>query len=152
MHDPYAGYRDYDDPFWIADPVRHTQWTEWDYILLEAHETIEMIQSADTQQLRTLSEDPDVQWDIAYRVDYGAQELERHNKDHETEPGVRFYLTNPRKPNGEPFWSVSDWLDDIEKGDPVIERGAPEGGHAPDPADLIALMERRRKVMEEGAE
>jgi hypothetical protein len=126
--------------------VRHTQWTEWDYVLLEAAETIEMLESPATGQLRTLSEDPDVYWEIDYRVDYAAQELERFHKEHDTEPGVNLFLTNPQKREGKPFWTVSDWLDNIEEGNPRIEREAPDGSHAPNPEDLIALMERRRKA------
>ena len=146
MHDPYAGYRNYDDPWWTPDPLRHTQWTEWDYLLLEACETIKMLASPQSGQLRTLAEDPDVFWEIGYRVDYGAQELHRHEEEHGHEHGVTFFLTNPKKRGGGEFWTVSEWLEDIESGDPRIERDAPEGGHAPSPAELAEIMERRRRA------
>jgi hypothetical protein len=146
MHDPYAGHRNYEDPWWQPDPLRDTQWIEWDYALLEACETIKMLESPSSGQMRNLSEDPDVYWEIDYRVDYGAQELDRFHKDNEPEPGVNVYLTNPQKRNGEPFWTLTDWLDNIEKGSPQIDRNAPEGAQGPSPEDLLALQERRRKA------
>jgi hypothetical protein len=150
MHDPYAGHRNYESPWWQPDPARHTQWTEWDYVLLEAHETIKMLQSPMSGQMRNISEDPEVSWEIGYRVDYGLQELERFEKENEPEPGVQFFLTNPTKRDGKPFWTVTEWLEDIEKGDPVIDRSAPDGAHAPTPEELAEI--RARRLREASAE
>lgn len=152
MHDPYAGHRDQDDLWWQPDPVRDTQWTEWDYVLLETCETIKMLRSPQSGQLRTLAEDPDVFWEVDYRVDYASQELDHHEKDHEPEPGVSLFVTNPHKRNGEPFWTVSEWLEDIEKGSPQIDRAAPEGARPPNADEMAALLERRRKAMNPDAD
>lgn len=147
MHDPYAGHRNYSTPWWQPDPVRDTQWTDWDYTLLEACETIKMLRSPQSGQLRTLAEDPDVDWEIDYRVDYAAQDLARFEKEHEPEPGVDFFVTNPVKRNDEPFWTVSEWLDDIENGGGKIDRQAPEGARPPTPEEMQAIRERRAQAM-----
>lgn len=149
MRDPYAGHRS-DHVWWVPDAVRDTQWTEWDYVLLEACETIKILQSPQSGQLRNLSEDPDVYWEVDFRVDYGAQELHEATKDKEPDPGVTLFLTNPKKRDDAPFWSVSEWLEDIEKGSPKIERDAPDGARMPTPDDLAELQARRRRVLEEG--
>ncbi len=147
MRDPYAGHRNHDDPWWQPDPLTDTAWTDWDYALLEAKCAIEMLNDPQTGQLRNLTEDPEVDWDIGYRVNYGAQTMERFQKEHEKddEPGVSFYLTNPRKSGDEPFWGLSDWLKDLES-EQQVDRNAPEGARPPTPEELAEMRRRRTEA------
>lgn len=124
--------------------MRDTQWTEWDYALLDAHSAITMMRSPLSNQLRNLTEDPDVYWEIEASVDFAAKTLVEDRKDKPDEPGVVFYPTSPTK-NG-PFWTFEEWLEYQERDDRALERGAPEGGHAPGVTDLQAIQERRRRM------
>ncbi len=110
-----------------------------------------MLENSMSGQLRNLSEDPDVYWDVGYRVDYGAQELHHFREEHDDEPGVSFFLTNPQKKNGEPFWTLLKWLESMETDQP-IERGAPEGSRAPSPEELEAMRARRAAALHDDDE
>lgn len=148
LRDPYAGHRPESDIWWVPDPVKDTQWTDWDYTLLEANRVIDMLENSSSGQLRNLAEDPDVYWEVGYRVDYGDQELQRFRKDNEAEPGVTFYLMNPQKRNDEPFWGVTDWLKSLEV-EQAVDRSAPEGARPPTPEELTAIRERRMAAVQD---
>lgn len=146
LHDPYAGYRDYDDPWWTPDPLLHTQWTDWDYALAEAIVALDMLTSQ-TGQPRWLTEDPDVYWEVGTQVDYGVKTLvEEADKYKDGMPReLTNYLKNPTK-NGD-FWTLEEWLDWRERTEdsaPLIDRGAPEGAHPPT-AEEMAEMQRLRQ-------
>lgn len=149
MHDPYAGNRDYDDVWWQPDPVRDTQWTEWDYALLDACMAIEMMRSGQSGQLRNLTEDPEVDWEIEWVVDFAAKTMEEFNKEHKSEPGVQFFPSNPTKSTGE-FWTFEQWLKYQESENRAMERDAPEGARPPTPEELREMQERRRAQVAEG--
>jgi len=143
MHDPYAGHRDYDDIFWVPDPFKHTQWTDWDYALAEAVTVLDNLTDPATQQFAPLVEDPDVVWEVGHRVNYGYKDLHDASKEVEDEPWVTPYLKNPTKV-GE-FWSIEEYLQNLENDSKPLERGAPEGAHAPTEADNL---ERKRRSEE----
>jgi hypothetical protein len=147
MRDPYAAHRDYDDIYWLPDVNKHTQWTEWDYALAEAYTTRENFTDPHTGQPRWLAEDPDVYWDIGETVSHAAADLQRAQEEVHDRPGWDVFLKNPHKTTGE-FWTIDDWLEQLESDSRVMERGAPEGATGPSAEDLAALMERRRKVIE----
>lgn len=121
--------------------MRDTQWTEWDYALLDAHSAVEMMRSSQSGQLRNLTEDPDVWWETDAVVDFAAKTVAEDRKDKPDEPGVMFFPTNPHK-NG-PFWTFEEWLEHQESEHRPMERGQPEGGHAPTPEELEEIRKRR---------
>jgi hypothetical protein len=143
MHDPYAGYRDYDDIWWVPDPVLHTQWLDWDFALTEAITILDSLMDGQTQQPAWLVEDPDVMWEIGHRVNYALKDLHEAGKEVQDEPWVTPYLKNPSK-LGE-FWSIEEYLQNVENDAKPLERGAPEGGHVPTADDNI---ERKRRQEE----
>jgi hypothetical protein len=145
LHDPYAGHRDYDDPFWVGDPVRDTLWTDWDYALAEAISAIDQLTSP-TGQPRWLTEDPEVYWDIGSSVDYSVKTLSDEAAKYKdgVPPEVNHFVKNPHKA-GE-FWTMEEWLEwreSLEDG-PPIDRDAPEGARPPLPEEL-AEMQRARE-------
>lgn len=115
---------------------------------MEAVEAMRLLTSPDSGQLRMLAEDPDVTWEIDYRVDHAAADYEKFVKDKEAEPGVTFFLTNPTKPQDEPFWTIEDWMKNTEGGTQRMDRDAPEGARPPTPEELAEMQERRRKALE----
>ena len=147
LHDPYAGHRDYDDPFWTPDPILHTQWTSWDFALAEAMAAIDMLTS-ETGQPRWLTEDPDVYWEIGTSVDYSMVELhDRVDKYKDGVPaGVNHFVKNPHK-NGE-FWTMEQWLEwreNQEDAEPRIDRAAPEGARPPTAEELVEMQRVREE-------
>lgn len=145
LRDPYAGHWS-EDPWWVPDPVRDTQWTDWDYALLEASATISMLTSKESGQLRMLTEDPDVYWEVEAVVDFAAKTVAEDRKDKDPEPGVTFYPVNPTKRNGEPFWTVEKWVEYQESENRIMERGAVEGARPPTAEEMAAIRERRTKA------
>lgn len=149
MRDPYAGHRDYDDPYWTPNE-RSTQWTDWDYALAEAGAMLETFTDPETGQPRWLVEDPDVAWNFGVRANYGYADLEREQESVKDEKGVTVYLKNPEKIGD--FWTVQEWLEHADDDDKPIERGAPTGAAPPSPADMMAMeaarKERLRKALE----
>lgn len=140
LRDPYAGHRP-DDLWWRPDPVLHTQWTEWDFALLDAYSAIEMMRSSQSGQLRNLTEDPDVWWETDAVVDFAAKTVHEDRKDKPDEPGVLFYPTNPQK-NGA-FWTFEEWLEYQERENRALERGQPDGARPPTPEELDEMRRRR---------
>jgi hypothetical protein len=100
-----------------------------------------------TGQPRWLAEDPDVYWEIGETVSHAAADLHKAQEEVADKPGWSVHLKNPKKTTGE-FWTIEEWLDNLESESRIMERGAPEGGGGPSPEDLIALAERRRKAAE----
>lgn len=152
LRDPYAMYRDHNDIFWRPDPVRHTQWTDWDFLLAEAVAIMDggMIDDG-TGQPRWLAEDPDVDWKVGTVVNFAEQDLaEAYEKLPEGSKGYHLYLHSPYK-KGE-FWTAEEWLQNVENEEKQMERGAPSGGHAPSAAEnqarRAAQQERIRKALE----
>lgn len=150
LRDPYAGHRS-DDPWWVPDPVRDTQWTEWDYALLEASSVISTLTSKASGQLRMLTEDPDVYWEVEAVVDFAAKTVAEDRKDKDDEPGVIFYPANPTKRGGEPFWTVEQWVAYQEKENRVLERGAVEGARPPTAEEMAAIRAKRAEIAAEDA-
>jgi hypothetical protein len=143
MHDPYAGHRNYADPFWVPDPQRHTQWTDWDYALMEAVTVLDGLTDPISGQPSWLAEDPGVMWELGHRVNYAAKDLADAAKETESEPWVSAYLKNPSKAGD--FWTIDEYLQNLENDSKPMERGAPGGGHVPEPEDNI---ERKRRAEE----
>lgn len=136
LHDPYALHRNATDPWWEPDPVRDTQWTHWDYALMEAVSVLDSLIDGNTGQPRWLVEDPEVDWKLGSTVNFGEQILAKANEKLKPDDGIRHYLHSPYK-KGE-FWTIEEWLQNIEDEEKVMERGAPHGGHAPTAAENIA--------------
>ena len=145
LRDPYAGHRDYEDFYWTPDPVRDTQWTDWDYALMEAVTAIDSLTNSQTGQYRWLSEDPDVYWEVGESVDYGVQQLVKETEKYKdgVPQELTLYLKNPTK-NGD-FWTVEDWLKHKEEESARLDRGAPEGARPPTSAERAA----RKKAQQE---
>ncbi len=146
LRDPYGGHR-HDDVWWQPDPVRDTQWTEWDYAILDAYTAIEMMRSGQSGQLRNLTEDPDVYWEVEALVDFAAKTVVEDRKDKEDEPGVQFYPAKPSK-NG-PFWTFEQWLEYQASESRSMDRGMPDGARPPTPEELMAMQARRRARAED---
>lgn len=143
MHDPYAGHRDYADPFWVPDPDRHTQWTDWDYALMEAITVLDNLTDPATGQFAWLAEDPEVAWELGHRVNYALKDLHEASAEVQDEPWVTPYLKNPTKKGK--FWTIEEYLQNLENDAKPLERGAPDGGHAPTAEENI---ERKRRAEE----
>jgi hypothetical protein len=128
---------------WVPDPHRDTQWTAWDYALAEAVTALDMLTS-ETGYPRWMTEDPDVYWDIGESVDYSVQTLHGESEKYAegVPPELRLYIKNPTKTTGE-FWTLTEWLDWREDNEPRLERGAPEGAHAPTPEEFIEMQRAR---------
>lgn len=144
MNDPYAGHRDYEDPWWVPDPITDTAWTDVDYALVQAVQTVEAFTSKSSGQLRWLAEDPDVYWDLGEAVDYATQTVARYAEDHYKD-GVPNELTiypkNPQKA-GE-FWTLEEWFDFMDKDDIRLDRDAPKGARPPTAEENQQLAEER---------
>lgn len=150
LRDPYAGHRLYEYG-WTPDPATDTLWTEDDYLLVEAVTVMESLMSK-TGYPRWLTEDPDVFWDTGEAVDYGIQELVRASEGYKdgVPEELTIYLKNPTKRGDEPFWTIEQWLEKTESDDaPRLDRDAPEGGHFPDPEDMILMVEQRKARIEQ---
>lgn len=148
LHDPYAGHRDWDDPFWIPDPVLHTQWTDWDFALAEAVTALDSL-SSQSGQPRWLAEDPDVYWDVITTVDYSIQQLAEEQRQYKegVPPEISHYLHNPHKTTGE-FWTMEEWLDWREENRdraPILDRNAPDGARPPTADELVAMQKAREE-------
>lgn len=151
--DPYAIHRNYEDPWWIPDPIRDTQWTDIDFALVEAAQAVEAFTSKDSGQLRWLAEDPDVYWEIGERVDFAIKEVAQASEKYKdgVPRELTLYPKNPTK-DGE-FWTLEEWMDNMDKDQVRLDRGAPEGGHAPTLDEIeardAARAERIRKALED---
>lgn len=145
MRDPYAIHRDYENPWWLPDPVRDTMWTDIDYALVEAVQAVEAFTSKESGQLRWLSEDPNVHWGIGRSVDYGVQELEQESAKYKdgVPREVTLYLKDPYK-DGD-FWTLEEWFEYLDSNESRVDREAPEGSHAPTPEDRIAVQRAREE-------
>jgi hypothetical protein len=145
MRDPYAGHRNYEDPWWVPDPVRDTAWTEVDYALVEAAQTIESFTSSTSGQLRWLAEDPDVYWDTGETVDYATQQVARDSEKYKdgVPHEVTIFAKNPTK-NGE-FWTLEEWFDFLDRDEARVDRGAPAGARPPTSADRAAMRKAREE-------
>lgn len=148
LRDPYAGYRDYDDPFWVPDPAKHTQWTHWDFSLAEAYRVKENFTDPNSGQPRWLAEDPDVYWEVGYSTSHAGADLRKAQEEVQEKPGVEPYLRNPQKTGGQPFWTVEEWLEQREGDGLPMERGVPEGSRPPSPEELVAMRARRQQAAE----
>ena len=149
MHDAYAGYRDYSDPFWApsVDPL----WIDWDYALAEAWKVRESFTDDATGQPRWLTDDPDVFWTVDEVVSHAAADLYKAQREIDDEPWRKVYLKDPKKRNDEPFWCIDEWLENLESDNRVIERGAPIGGHAPSAEDMAEMRKRRLEALQNDA-
>lgn len=142
-------HRDYEDPWWIPEPVRDTAWTDWDYILVEVYQAIESYTSPSSGQPRWISEDPEVYWETEVRVDFADASVRKATEAMKEVPaGGSVYPVNPKKKDDKPFWTIQEWLQSLsEKGE--TEQGAPkEKGRPPTPLELKAIRERRRQNSE----
>ena len=146
MKDPYAGHRDYDDSLWMPDVVRDTQWTDWDYALVEAATVIENMTSSQSGQLRWLAEDPDVFWEVDDYTDFAARELDKvQSQKKEPEPGLSYYVKNPTKRDGKPFWSISEWLENADNPERRRDPDQPEGARPPTPEEYLKMQSDREE-------
>lgn len=149
LRDPYAGHRLYEHG-WVPNPATDTLWTEDDYLLVEAVTAMDSLM-APTGYPRWITEDPDVFWDISESVDYSVQQRNHHAEGYKD--GVPDELTisvkNPTKRGDKPFWTLEEWLENVEKDEaPRIDRDAPEGGHFPEPEELALMMAERQARIE----
>lgn len=145
LRDPYGGHRNYDDPFWLPDPVMDTQWTDWDYALAEAIAAIDMMTSP-TGQPRWITEDPDVYWEVGASVDFAIKTLHDETSKHKdgVPPELNYFVKNPSKTTGE-FWTLEEWLDwrEEHENEPRLDRDAPEGARPPTPEELDQMRRDR---------
>lgn len=109
--------------------------------MLDACSAIEMMRSPQSGQLRNLTEDPNVYWEVDAVVDFATKTVAEDRKDKPDEPGIMFYPTNPTKA-GE-FWTFEEWLEYQETENRTLERGQPEGARPPTPEELEAMRRRR---------
>lgn len=144
LRDPYALHRCDWDEYWVPDPVRDTVWTEWDFVLVEAANALD-VYTNEFGQPRWLAEDPDVYWETGIRVDFAEADY-RKAAEGTLPDGGSVYLKNPNKITGE-FWGIEEWLKFIEQDDDTrpLERGMPEGSHAPTPEDFQAMLDAREE-------
>lgn len=117
---------------------------------MDAHAAIEMMRGP-SGQLRNLTEDPDVYWEVEAVVDFATRTVIEDRKDKEDEPGVTFYPANPTKTTGA-FWTFEQWIEYQQREDRVLDRGQPEGARPPTPEELREMQERRRRIIAESAE
>lgn len=143
MHDPYAGHRDYDNWMWVPDPVRDTQWTDWDYALAEAVSVIDSLTDKTTGQLSLYVEDPDVMWTVGHRVNYAQKDLQEAGKELEKEPWVTPYLKEPTKAGD--FWTLEEYFQNVENDQKPLERGAPGGADTPSAEDNVERKKREKE-------
>lgn len=115
---------------------------------MDAHTAIEMMRSSQSGQLRNLTEDPDVYWEVEAVVDFAARTVLEDRKDKEDDPGIIFFPTNPTKTNGS-FWTFEQWIEYQQSEDRVMDRGQPDGARPPTPEELHAMQERRRMAIED---
>lgn len=150
LRDYYAGYRDYSDPFWKFNG--EPSWTDWDYALAEAWQARQNFYDESTGQPRWMTDDPDIDWKIGVSVNFAEQQLqEAYEKLGDDKKGYHLYLTDPYKKSGE-FWTIDEWIDNLEREEKQLERSAPVGGHKPTAHEnakrKAAQQERIRKALE----
>lgn len=150
LQDPYALHRHWWDRYWEPDPVRDTQWTNWDYVLVKAYQVIQDMTDASSGQLLWLSQSGRVFWDTESRIDGAEAAVQKATEERKKlEPGERIFAVNPHVAPGEELPTMIEWLEEIESGQLGRERGAESAGIAPDLDAIEALREARKKKLEE---
>lgn len=134
------------DILWEPDLARDTQWTDWDYALLEAYSTIEDMTDRNGQLL-WLAESPNVYWDNDTRINHAEAELQKIGEESKMSPGETPFLYNPHTEDGSPLPTMVDWLKSLDEGTNKHEKNTPQGARPPTSAERAERRKRREAAL-----
>lgn len=142
LHDPYALHRNWWEP-WLSEGIAwvpdHTSrdWTDWDYTLADAFQTIEDFTDSESGQFIPYDASGDVDWDAQVSTSGYLEAVRKYEDAHELKPGERVYaVPSFRYPDNKP--TLESWAKDQEDG---VERIPSEqkGARPPTPEELRAM-------------
>lgn len=107
-HDPYFGHRDW----FTGEVVSEPTWTEWDYALASACQTIEDFTDNETGHLVWVEQSDRVAFDATrfIKKSEAAKERKTSGKNYKAQPGER-WRTKPIVMDGGPMPTLREWLE-----------------------------------------
>lgn len=119
LADEWAGWR---DPF-TGEPNNDnaSEWTEWDFLLVQAYQTIEAY--TDSNGIRKWQkDDPEERISALRKIDPYQAEIDRitRKKNYKPDPGEFFVPDLKTGREDGKFWTYTEWMDSILK-DSTVE-------------------------------
>lgn len=150
LHDKYAGYRDWDNPYWDVEKapyVNPQEWTDWDFTLASVSQLIEDYTNKANGQLFWIDESPDVDWEVRSAFSGYDAAIDREKKERDSlDDGESIYAVPIFKGDERP--TIHQWLKMLEDNS-AMPHGA-KGGHQEwEIVDAISDRQDRRTALAE---